>query len=42
MAKTIIRMSEEVYAKLKEVAEQEQRSINNMMVYIIREYLKNK
>ena len=42
MAKTLIRMSEDIYSKLKEVAKQESRSINGMMVYIIKEYLKDK
>lgn len=37
--KTLIRMPQEVYEKLVAEAKKEERSINGMMVYILKKYL---
>ena len=39
MTKTLLRINDEVYEKLKEVAKKETRSINGMIVHIITKYL---
>ena len=36
-----LRISEKLYAALKEIAEKEQRSINGEILYIIEQYIKN-
>ena len=40
--KTItFRVSEDVYSEIVDTAKQEERSINNFITYVIKEYLKN-
>lgn len=39
---TSLRIDKELYEKLKEIAAEEERSINSMIVYIIKKYLENK
>lgn len=41
--KTItFRISEELYSKISEEAEKEERSINNFVTYAVKEYIENK
>ena len=42
MTTTTLKISSEAYEKLKEVAKEENRSINKMMVHIITKYLANR
>jgi hypothetical protein len=42
MTITNLRIDSEVYGKLKEIAKEENRSINNMLVCIIMNYLKDR
>lgn len=42
MTKTLLRISDDAYEKLKEVAKEENRSINRMIVHIITQYLKER
>lgn len=39
---TLIRINEELYDQIKEVAEEEKRSINKQIEYILEEYIKQK
>jgi predicted DNA-binding protein len=39
MTNTNLRIPDELYEKLKEIAEREDRSINGQMVHIIRKYI---
>jgi len=41
MIRFALRISEKLYAKLKEISEKEQRSINSEILYIIEQYIKN-
>lgn len=39
MISSNIRVPEELWEKLKEIAEKEERSINSQLIYIIKKYL---
>jgi len=41
MTNTNLRLPDEIYEKLREIAKLEDRSINGQMVHIIREYIEN-
>ena len=41
MTNTILRLPDELYEKLKEIAKREHRSINSQMVHIISEYIED-
>ena len=42
MTNTVLRISDELYEELKEVAKEERRCINGMILYIIEKYLAKK
>ena len=41
MANVLLRMADDLYQELKEIAKQEERSINKQLIFIIKKYIED-